>query len=566
VGNHRDAWVYGGHDPSSGTACLMELARALGEAKRAGFKPRKTIILASWDAEEFTLTGSTEWGEDNKDWLRENLIAYLNVDSSASGRNFSVQGVPSLIPLIHQALKEVEDPVEKRPVFEVWKAGIINDEGKKEEGRVEPIGSGSDHAVFLQHIGAPALDMSFAGDYGVYHSVYDNYYWMTHFGDPGMYYTAALAKIWAHLVIDLACRPLLPLDWEGYSREMQGYLAAWAEKHDPEKKKCAKLLALLQKMEMTAARLHPYLFDSDRAATLNPDVRRSVNRRFIGLEREFTDPEGIPRRPWYKHLVFGARFTYDVLLLPALTEASEAADEKGITTAIGNLEKSTASAISRLGQITALLEKGKSGKKAREDLAGRGVEFNEKTFFDHVRRGDTEIVRLFLAAGMSPDIQDHGFTPLPEAARRGYEEIASALIDAGVEVNSADPYGVTALMFSLISGSTQTARQLVEAGAEVNSRDVDGRTALVEALTTENDIPPELIASLIERGADVNVRIENGLTPLMIAASGSPRLVRMLVEAGADVNAKDDRGVSVLRMAIDSPENVRILEGAGAKL
>jgi len=359
VGNHRDAWVYGGHDPSSGTACLMELARALGEAKKNGFQPRRTIILASWDAEEFTLTGSTEWGEDNKSWLGESLVAYLNVDSSASGRNFSVQGVPSLIPLIHQALKEVEDPIEKRPVYEVWKAGITTDEGKKEEGRVEPIGSGSDHAVFLQHIGAPALDMSFAGDYGVYHSVYDNYYWMSHFGDPGMRYTAALAKIWAHMIIDLACRPVLPLDWEGYSGELQTYVAGWAEKHDPEKKKSAKLLALLQKMKETAMPLRPYLLDAARAAALEPDIRQSVNKRLIGLEREFTDPTGTPNRPWYKHLVFGARYTYAVLLLPALTEASEAADEKAEVTALQKLEKSAAAAIARLEQITSFLGKEK---------------------------------------------------------------------------------------------------------------------------------------------------------------------------------------------------------------
>jgi len=207
-----------------------------------------------------------------------------------------------------------------------------------------------------------------------------------------------------------------------------------------------------------------------------------------------------------------------------------------------------------------------TGIKSREELARRGIEFSGKSFFNHVRSGDTEIVRLFLTAGMSPDVRDQGFTPLLEAARRGYEEIASALIDAGADVNSADPYGVTVLMFSLISGSIQTARQLIEKGTEVNSRDVDGRTALVEALASENDIPPELIASLIERGADVNVRVANGLTPLMIAASGSPRLVQMLVEAGADVNARDDSGISVLRMAIDSPENARILEDAGARL
>jgi N-acetylated-alpha-linked acidic dipeptidase len=354
VGNHRDAWVYGGHDPSSGTACLMELARALGEAKRAGFRPRRTVILAGWDAEEFTLTGSTEWGEDNKDWLRKNLVAYLNVDSSASGRNFSVQGVPSLIPLIHEALKEVEDPMEKRPVYEIWKAGIINDDGKKEEGRVEPIGSGSDHAVFLQHIGAPALDMFFSGDYGVYHSIYDNYYWMTHFGDPGMKYTASLAKIWAHMIIDLACRPVLPLDFETYARELRTYVSDWTAKYDPGKRKAAGLLARLGKMEKAAAEVRPILFDLEKTREIDEDVLRRINRLLISLERDFTEPEGIPRRPWYKHLVFGARYTYEVLLLPALTEASEAGDDTGVGAAIKDLEDAISAATAKLEQITAL--------------------------------------------------------------------------------------------------------------------------------------------------------------------------------------------------------------------
>jgi ankyrin repeat protein len=207
-----------------------------------------------------------------------------------------------------------------------------------------------------------------------------------------------------------------------------------------------------------------------------------------------------------------------------------------------------------------------TAKRAHKELAGRGVEFSEASFFDHIRNGDTETVSLFLAAGMSPDVQYQGFTPLLEAARRGHEEIARAMIDTGANVDAPDPYGVTPLMFSLISGSVQTARQLIESGADVNARDVDGRTALIEALTTENDIPAELIAMLIDQGANVNVRIANGLTPLMIAASDSPRLLRMLIEAGADVNARDDHGVSVLRMAKDIPENARILEDAGAKL
>ncbi|MBN2409051.1 MAG: M28 family metallopeptidase [Candidatus Aminicenantes bacterium] len=354
VGNHRDAWVYGGHDPSSGTACLMELARVLGSAKRAGFSPRRTVVLGSWDAEEFTLTGSTEWGEEHKDWLRENLVAYLNVDSSASGRNFSVQGVPSLIPVIHQALREVEDPVEKKPVYDVWKAGTAGEEGVKEEGRVEPIGSGSDHAVFLQHIGAPALDMYFDGDYGVYHSIYDDYYWMTHFGDPGMKYTAALAKIWAHMVIDLGCLPVLPLDYETTARELRAYISEWAATHDPGKEKAAGLLARLEEMEKAAVDVRPYVFDPEKARNIDKDALKRINRLLIGLERDFTDPVGIPNRPWYKHLVFGSRYTYAVLLLPELTEASETADEKGVITAIGNLEKAVAAAIAKLEKISTL--------------------------------------------------------------------------------------------------------------------------------------------------------------------------------------------------------------------
>ena len=357
VGNHRDAWVYGGVDPSSGTACLLELARALGEAKRAGFKPRRTVILASWDAEEFTLTGSTEWGEENGDRLKKNLVAYINVDTAAAGRDFNVQGVPSLIPLLHEASKEVEDPIKKKPVYEVWKAGVAGRDGKKEEGRVDPIGSGSDHAVFLQHLGVPALDMSFVGPYGVYHSVYDNFFWMTHFGDPGMKYTAAMARLWAHLIIDLACRPVLPLDYESYARELRTYVSDWATKHDPEKRKAGELLARIAKMEKAASEIRPYLFDLEKAGSIGQDDLKQINRLLISLERDFTDPQGIPRRPWYKHLVFGARYTYAVLLLPALTEASEAGDEPAVGVAIENLENAVSAATAKLEQISRLTGK-----------------------------------------------------------------------------------------------------------------------------------------------------------------------------------------------------------------
>jgi N-acetylated-alpha-linked acidic dipeptidase len=359
VGNHRDAWVFGGVDPSSGTACLMELARAFGEAKKAGFVPRRSVYFASWDAEEFTLTGSTEWGEENRDWLKKNLVAYINVDSSAAGQNFNVSAVPSLSHVILSSLQEVADPATGKTVYERWK------EGPKEKGtiaiagggaEINPIGSGSDHTVFLNHICAPALDMTFSGDYGVYHSMYDDYYWMTHFGDPGMKYTAALAKIWAHQVIDLASSRLLPLDFEAYAAELKVYLEEWAKQFDPSRKKVEKLFGLIEEMRKNAAKLSPQIFGGPGSVTEIPQEKISeANRNLLGIERDFSLPEGIPNRNWFKHLIFGTRSTYAALLLPELQEAAEAGNEKGVAVAIAHLERALSRVISKLKDIADIL-------------------------------------------------------------------------------------------------------------------------------------------------------------------------------------------------------------------
>jgi ankyrin repeat protein len=202
--------------------------------------------------------------------------------------------------------------------------------------------------------------------------------------------------------------------------------------------------------------------------------------------------------------------------------------------------------------------------KARAELARKGYEFSERGFLVRVKSGDVESVRLFLAAGMSPDAAEAGYPALLEAARRGHEAVALDLIAAGAAIGAKDPYGVTALMFSLIAGSGGAARALLDRGADVNARDIDGRTALFEALTTENDLPTDLILAIIDKGADVNAKIAEGVTPLMIAVYYDPEVVRALVKAGADVNARDANGASVLRMAKDNPENAKILREAGA--
>jgi N-acetylated-alpha-linked acidic dipeptidase len=167
LGNHRDAWVFGGVDPSSGSATMMETARAFGELKRSGWKPRRTLIFASWDAEEFTLTGSTEWGELEADKLKAGALAYLNVDSSASGNNFTAAAVPSLANFLREVARDVPDP-SGGSIYDLWAS-----RNKSDTPVTTRLGSGSDYTVFLNFLGVPIADLTFDGPYGVYHSIYD---------------------------------------------------------------------------------------------------------------------------------------------------------------------------------------------------------------------------------------------------------------------------------------------------------------------------------------------------------------------------------------------------------
>ena len=206
-------------------------------------------------------------------------------------------------------------------------------------------------------------------------------------------------------------------------------------------------------------------------------------------------------------------------------------------------------------------------EKARNELEKLGIAYSEEEFFDSIIAGKADIVGIFLEAGMSPNAKKGEITALMEAARRGktHAGIAAALVKAGAEVNAKGSYGVTPLLYAVISGSTETVRTLLQSGADVKARDVDGRTVLIEALTTENDLPLEVIEEIIKAGADVNVRVYGGLTPLMIAAGGNSRVLKALIEAGAELDATDDRGETALRRAKGSPENYQMLKDAGAK-
>ena len=324
LGNHRDAWVFGGVDPSSGSASLMETARAFGELKRSGWKPRRTLVFASWDAEEFTLTGSTEWGELEAERLQAGALAYLNVDSSSSGHNFTAAAVPALADFLRDVARDVPDP-SGGSIYDSW----LRNGGKKEAS--EPIvstrlGSGSDYTVFLNFLGIPVADLTFDGPYGVYHSVYDSFTWVDRIGDPGYYYHAAMARYWSVAALRLAECDYVPLDYAAYAREVQIYLDE-AERTARERKievdfaparAAARRWELMGGSALSSARLAVDTGDQARA--------QRIHEALIRVERTLLDPAGLDGRPWFKHLIYAPRPTYKPLVLPALTEAIEAGD------------------------------------------------------------------------------------------------------------------------------------------------------------------------------------------------------------------------------------------------
>ena len=336
LGNHRDAWVFGGVDPSSGSASMMETARALGELKRSGWKPRRTLIFASWDAEEFTLTGSTEWGELEADRLKAGALAYLNVDSSSSGNSFSAAAVPALAQFLRETAREVPDP-SGGSIYDSWLRNTKTPESK-EALVTTRLGSGSDYTVFLNFLGVPIADLTFDGPYGVYHSIYDSFTWVDRVGDPGYYYHAAMARYWAVAALLLAECDYVPLDYSAYAREVQVYVNE-TERAARERKMQLNFAPLLEAARAwekngTAA------LTAARAAVERGDRARveRIHKGLMKVERALLDETGLAGRPWFKHLIYAPRPTYKALILPALTEAIEA---NNLTLARSEVERLT---------------------------------------------------------------------------------------------------------------------------------------------------------------------------------------------------------------------------------
>jgi N-acetylated-alpha-linked acidic dipeptidase len=362
LSNHHDAWVYGAVDPASGTAATLETARAFGLLLRQGFRPRRTLVFGSWDAEEYTLTGSTEWGEQFESDLKKNAVVCLNVDSATSGPHLSVSLVPALLRATIEAAQAVRDPKSGRTLYDRWAAekGALNVRSyavRGATGSAVPfgiLGGGSDFMVFLQHDGVPAADLSFDGPYGVYHSLYDDFDWMKKFGDRGFRYHAAMARLWGILALRFADADLEPLDYSVYAAEIEAYLTGLKPNAptDFADQMIAPLTDRCRRWREAAAAVAAGL-EAWRSAP-NPLVTPSaaqVNACLGAEERALLDPGGVPGRPWFRHLIYAPLPSYEAETLPGMREALADHDLLRAREQAGRLEEALDRAIDACSSV-----------------------------------------------------------------------------------------------------------------------------------------------------------------------------------------------------------------------
>ncbi|HEX5724902.1 MAG TPA: M28 family peptidase [Longimicrobiaceae bacterium] len=339
IGAHRDAWGPGAADDVSGTVSVLEAARVLAEQARAGNRPRRTLVFATWDAEEWGLIGSSEYVEDDSARLWRGGVAYLNQDVAANGPDFGGSGSPSLRALLRDVARSVPHPDGGGSVYEVWRRrAAVADSMEPELG--DP-GGGSDFAGFYNHLGIPHLDWGFGGAWGVYHSQYDTHAWMSRFGDPGHKRHAAAAQLGAALLLRLANAEVLPYDYVEFARTLRGYLP------DLEARTVAR------GWEVSPAPLRGALDRFERAATAfarardqalasgAADRRRldQANQALLRVERALVRPKGLATRPWWRNLIYASDEDngYSTMVFPGINEAVRAGNRGLAEEEVGDL-------------------------------------------------------------------------------------------------------------------------------------------------------------------------------------------------------------------------------------
>ncbi|MGB2592483.1 MAG: transferrin receptor-like dimerization domain-containing protein [Candidatus Acidiferrum sp.] len=371
-GNHHDGWVNGAEDPLSGQAAMLEEARSLGVLVKQGWKPKRTLIFCSWDGEEPGLLGSTEWVETHAEELSQHAVAYINSDGNGRGY-LALEGSHTLQKFVNDVARDIQDPETK---LTAWKRDELRaiehaPEDKKQEIRqhadlpLGALGSGSDFTPFLQHVGIASLDIGYGGEDGggIYHSIYDDFYFYTHFGDTTFAYGRTLAQTGGTMMMRLGDADLIPFDFGGFAETMQTYVkelkdlskkmqdeirernreideGLFTATADPKKtyvppkkeeippyQDFAPLENAVDAVTRSAAEYHKALehANANGGAALAAASVDEVNRLLIESERKFITPGGLPNRKWYKHQLYAPGFYtgYAAKTMPWVREAIE---------------------------------------------------------------------------------------------------------------------------------------------------------------------------------------------------------------------------------------------------
>jgi N-acetylated-alpha-linked acidic dipeptidase len=331
AGNHRDAWVYGAVDPNSGTAAMLEAVHGIGALLKQGWRPKRTILFCSWDAEEEGLIGSTEWVEQHADAMNH-AVAYFNTDVGVSGPDFTASAVPSLKQFVRDIAKSVPSPMGGETVYQQWRLNKNKDEHRAsnappqpgEEVHVSDLGSGSDFTPFLQHAGVPSTDVGSSGSYGVYHSTFDDFSWFTLNADPKFVYLQEMARVFGMETLRMADTDVLPYDYVAYAREITSYIDS--AKHKAED---AGLGAMnFQAAQAAAARLSAAAAKVRAVQATPTEDSARLNEMLRKVESNLLSPEGLPNRPWYRHTIYapGEYTGYAAVVIPGVNEAIDAKD------------------------------------------------------------------------------------------------------------------------------------------------------------------------------------------------------------------------------------------------
>jgi N-acetylated-alpha-linked acidic dipeptidase len=348
LGNHHDAWIYGAVDPSSGTAAILEVARALGEAVKKGYRPRRTIVFTVWDGEEALLGGSTQWALDNAENLRKNAVVYVNVDSGVQGGDFVGGATPALAQFLREVTKSARDPLADRSLHDAWAArspGGVPD--------VATIVGATDYTAFQEYLGISCIDMYFDGPYGVYHSMYDNYFRQSTVVDRDFRIGTGLSQLWGVLAWRLADTQVLPMRYSDYARAAVGYIEA-AERHAGSEKplRLAGARAAAARWEAAATEFERRLtFES-----LAPEAARAVNDRLMAVERALVEPSGQRGRPFIRHLLVAPQPSYRSAYLPRIWDDIDRDDRAVIPAHEQEIVAAFDRAAAILREATALLE------------------------------------------------------------------------------------------------------------------------------------------------------------------------------------------------------------------